>query len=128
MQIRMSTLKKANGGKLSKEFATKSKYRAKRTSCGIHEHASKKEAKVCGDLQLMERGGVIHNLKFQVPFDLFAADIHNKPIKVTFYVADFTYEDLDSLVILDAKGFKTPMYRLKKKMMKICHGVEVQEA
>jgi len=27
----------------------------------------------------------------------------------------------------DAKGFKTPIYRLKKKLVKACMGIEIQE-
>jgi hypothetical protein len=105
------------------------KYRAKRTSCGLHEHASKKEAKVCSDLTLMAKGGVIHDLKQQPKFYLYAHNMAGGPrVRIGFYRADFSYTDLDSTVVLDVKGVKTPMYRLKKKMMKACWGIEVQEA
>ena len=108
----------------------KSKYRAVRTSCGLHEHASKKEAKVCGDLTLMAKGGAISDLRQQVRYGLHVYRFGPSPVPVlvTTYVADFVYKDLDSEVVLDVKGVKTPMYRLKKKMMKACWGIEVQEA
>ena len=105
------------------------KYKAQRTVCGAgHKHASKKEAKVCDDLTLMAKGGVIHDLEQQPRFDLYAYGLGGFRFKVCQYVADFRYRDLDSWVVLDAKGVKTAMYRLKKKMMKACHGIEVQEA
>lgn len=106
----------------------RSKYGAVRTSCGLHEHASKKEAKVCGDLTLMAKGGVIHDLKYQPRFDLFAYVAVGEKMKVCEYVADFSYLDLDKRIVLDVKGVKTAMYRLKKKMMKACWDIEVQEA
>lgn len=110
------------------KWGKSSKYRAKRTSCGEHIHASAKEAKVCTDLRLMEKGGVIHDLEFQPKFPLFALSAGGSGVRVCDYVADFRYKDLDSWVVLDVKGIKTRMYQLKKKMMKVCHDIEVQEA
>jgi hypothetical protein len=100
-----------------------------RTVCGAgHKHASKKEAKVCDDLTLMARGGVIHDLEQQPEYALLAYGEFDSPVVVGKYRADFRYKDLDSTVVLDVKGMRTPMYNFKKKMMKACYGIEVQEA
>jgi hypothetical protein len=107
----------------------RNKYGAKRTSCGIHEHASAKEARKCGELTLLAKGGAIHDLLYQPRYPLSVFNFATRrPVHLCEYVADFEYKDLDSTVVLDVKGVKTPMYRLKKKMMKACWGIEVQEA
>jgi hypothetical protein len=108
----------------------RSKYRAIKTVCGEgHRHDSKKEAKVCDDLTLMAKGGVIHDLEQQPEYELLAYDPkHGHGVIVGKYRADFRYKDLDSTVVLDVKGMRTPMFLFKKKMMKACWGIEVQEA
>lgn len=97
------------------------KYRAKRTSCNNgHMHDSQKEATRCNELHMLEKNGNIKNLKVQVRLKLQSAfraqgQIH----KAIFYVADFTYFDNDEkkFVIEDTKGFQTPVYKLKKKLL-----------
>jgi hypothetical protein len=44
------------------------------------------------------------------------------------YVADFAYVTRAGVqVIEDVKGVKTAAYRLKRKLMKAVHGIEIQE-
>jgi hypothetical protein len=106
----------------------RSKYRAVRTSCGLHEHASKKEARRCGELHaicklgLQAQVGEITNLIVQPEYNLYGVK----------YIADFEYherqKDGGSLrVVEDCKGFKTPVYKLKKTLMKNIHGIEIRE-
>jgi hypothetical protein len=47
----------------------------------------------------------------------------------TMYIADFCYFDCDSRqnIVEDTKGFRTPEYRLKKKMMLYFHGIRIRE-
>ena len=79
---------------------------------------SKKEAKRYGQLKLLEQAGEISVLRLQVKFIL----------SVCTYVADFVYYNKDMVLIVeDCKGMKTPVYRLKKKMMKHEHGIEILE-
>lgn len=85
---------------------------------------SKYEAEVAGKLATWQRMGVIHNLKEQVPIVLIPGNGRVKPIT---YIADFTYEDKDGLHILDAKGFKTQVFRLKKKMAALLLGIQIEE-
>jgi hypothetical protein len=90
--------------------------------CGAYD--SKYEAEVAGKLATWQRMGVIHDLKEQVPIVLIPGNGRVRPIT---YIADFTYEDKDGLHVLDAKGFKTQIYRLKKKMAALLLGIQIEE-
>ena len=107
-------------------IAGKNKYKARRTAIGELVFASAKESKRYLDLKLLEKGGRIRNLKLQVPFLLMVNDV-----KVCKYIADFQFEELQHgqwvAVTEDTKGFITPMYRLKRKLMKACLGIEIRE-
>lgn len=99
-----------------------SKYHAVRTN----GYASKKEARVAGELALLHRAGKILDLKEQVPFELVPGRNGVRGIK---YVADFTWVDAESGLphIGDAKGMKTPVYALKKKLLYLLCGLTVEE-
>lgn len=44
------------------------------------------------------------------------------------YIADFVYKDKDgNEVVEDVKGFRTDVYKIKKKMMRYRYGIEIQE-
>jgi hypothetical protein len=98
------------------------KYRAKPVTIDGVFFASTKEARRWAELQLMQRAGYIADLKRQVRF---ALDVNGVPI--CHYVADATYTRLGKLVIEDTKGMATDVYRLKKKLMKACLGLEIEE-
>ena len=86
---------------------------------------SLREQKRATELKLMERLGIISELKEQVPFVLIKKSEHGRAIK---YVADFTYMTDGKLVVEDTKGYtKNPVYRLKKRMMAEIHGIRVIE-
>lgn len=89
-----------------------SKYRAQR----MDGYASKREAKRAAELEMLQDIGKIVALRKQVPFVLIPKSKHGRAI---VYVADFHYLDMETAedTIEDAKGFKTPMYKLKKRMM-----------
>lgn len=84
---------------------------------------SKREARRWGELQLMERANLIADLKRQVPFALDVNGHH-----VCKYVADFTYLEGSGagLTVEDVKGVQTPEFKLKSKLMKAVHGVEIK--
>ena len=89
------------------------------------EFASRYEADVATNLAALERAGQIRELRFQVPMILVEGNGKIRPIK---YIADFTYIDLDGRKHwIDAKGCKTPMYRLKRKLAILLHGIEIEE-
>ena len=114
-----------------------SKYRAVRTTVDGIAFASKKEAKRYAELRLMEKAGEIRDLTRQ---QSFAIEVNGQ--KVCGYTADFSYREKQQiagappsgfqgtywpLVVEDTKGFKTPVYRLKKKLMKAVYGIEIRE-
>jgi len=122
------------------------KYRAVPTHCdGIRFH-SKKEAQRYGELKLLEKAGHIRNLRLQPAFDLYAMrqlDTHGEQQyaqeRLGLYRGDFAYEacyyvthegrrkELWREVVEDVKGFKTPLYRWKKKHVEAQYGIEIRE-
>lgn len=101
------------------------KYRNKKTVVDNITFDSKKEAARYQELRLLERAKEIHNLELQ---PAFAVVVNN--VKVCTYKADFKYW-VDGVngryIVEDVKGIKTPVYQLKKKLVKAIHGIEIQE-
>lgn len=86
---------------------------------------SSKEARRYTELRLMERAGKIKNLELQVPFELLPKCGKNRAVK---YVADFVYIDENGKKIVeDVKGYRTEVYKLKKKMMLALLGIDITE-
>ena len=105
------------------QIRRKGKYGNRKSERDGIKFDSGKEAKRYRDLKLLAAAGEIRDLQLQVPFEL---TVNGQ--KICKYVADFTYRDAKGeRVVEDAKGFKTPIYRLKKKLVKACHGVEIKE-
>lgn len=85
---------------------------------------SKKEAARWNQLVLLERAGVIQGLRRQVPFVLIDKSTHGRAIK---YVADFSYMQDGVEIVEDAKGYRTEVYKLKRRMMAERYGIIVKE-
>ena len=85
---------------------------------------SKKEAKRYLELKILEKAGQISHLKLQFPFILISSSKYGRAIK---YVADFVYYEGNKRVVEDVKGVRTPVYKLKKRMMAEIYGIEVKE-
>ena len=103
----------------------KSKYGAVKTEIDGIVFDSKHEAKRYQELRLLEQAREITNLCMQVPFELMPKSKYGMPIR---YIADFTYNDLNGqLIVEDAKGVKTPVYRLKRRLMAELKGIEIKE-
>ena len=90
---------------------------------------SRKEAARYAELALMERAGLIKNLKRQVRFELIPSQYKDGKClyRSVSYIADFVYEQNGETVIEDTKGFKTPEYIIKKKLMYYIHGIVIKE-
>jgi hypothetical protein len=90
---------------------------------GIFFH-SKKEARHYKTLKAMQQAGIIRDLETQPKFKLEVNGVH-----ICNYFSDFRYWDneLDREVIVDVKGVRTKIYKLKKRLMKAIHGIEVEE-
>lgn len=108
---------------------TESKYRAKPVVIDNIRFASQKEGRRYAELKLLEKAGKIHGLTLQPEYPLSAAtDDPEAPKQVGKYRADFAYWDhTGTSVVEDVKGFKTPLYRWKKKHMAAQYGIEIRE-
>jgi hypothetical protein len=102
--------------------AKASKYGAERAG----KYASKREAAYAAKLDALQRGGVIRELREQHPIVLVPGDGKLRPIK---YIADFTYIDKEGeFHVVDCKGFKTQVYRLKKRIAALLLRITIEEA
>ena len=109
----------------------RSKYGNKKTVINGIEFDSKAEAERYEDLLWLEKAGTIVGLKRQVPFEIIPALVLPDGTKWsrTEYVADFRYYDTRKRewVTEDVKGFKTDVYKLKRKLMYKEHGIVIYE-
>ncbi len=107
-----------------RESAPTNKYGAERAG----KYASKHEAEVAANFAALASRGHITDLKEQDRIVLVPGDGKLRPI---VYVADFTYLDGNGIRhVVDAKsGYtaKMPVYRLKKRLLKLLHGVDIEE-
>ena len=108
-----------------------SKYQNKRTEVDGITFASKHESYRYIELKYLERVGQISELQLQRAFTLIGAQkdengkILERPVK---YVADFVYKDQNGkTVVEDAKGLKTDVYKIKRKLMLSIYGIRIQE-
>lgn len=111
----------------SNVFSTKpSKYHAQRVDAEDGKFDSKLEFQRWRELKLLERAGVITELKRQVRILLIPQSKYGREIA---YVADFSYREDEKLVIEDTKSeaTKTPLYRLKKRLVAEKYGIEIKE-
>lgn len=82
------------------------------------------------ELKLLERAGLIKDLKLQYEFELQPAfALNNKKIRKISYIADFYYFDnkLNDYIVEDTKGMRTEVYRIKKKMFLYKYKKEIIE-
>jgi hypothetical protein len=106
------------------------KFNAVRTEVDGVKFASKAEAKRYGELKMLEKAGKIGHLSLQPRYMLLVWDCEKKQdVQVGHYVADFSYWDMreGKTVVEDVKGVKTPIYRLKKKMVEHRYGITITE-
>lgn len=95
----------------------RSKYHAKKVEIDGIRFDSKKESERYLELKLLQEAGEIHDLELQVSFPLM---INGR--KICSYRSDFTYKvQNEKMIVEDVKGYKTPVYRLKKKMFEACY-------
>lgn len=108
-----------------------SKYNNRKTEMDGIKFDSKHEAVRYIELKYLQRVGEIRDLQLQYPFELIPAqkDEKGKTVeRAVTYRADFVYYDKSgNLVVEDAKGVRTELYRLKKKLMRYFKGIEIKE-
>jgi hypothetical protein len=84
---------------------------------------SKKEGERYLRLKQLEEEGKISNLQLQVPYPVII-----NGVKVCDYKADFVYHiETGAIVVEDVKGYKTPEYRLKRKLIRAVYGFLIKE-
>jgi|SRR5215467_978437 len=104
------------------KIAARSKYRSVKTEVDGIVFASRKEAERYGELKLLLKGGYISHLEMQVPFKVV---INGR--KICKYVADFIYFENGDRIVEDVKGYKTAIYKLKRKLVEATHNVTIRE-
>lgn len=94
-----------------------SKYGAKKITIDGITFDSLKEGNRYQELKLLQRTGVITDLELQPKFllqDKFK--YRGKTERKIEYKADFKYKENGKIVVEDVKGFKTDVYKLKRKL------------
>lgn len=92
----------------------RSKYGNKKTVVDGIVFDSKSEAARYSELVILQRTGDIRDLRLQPAYELTVAGV-----KICKYIADFSYVDLNyphTDTVEDRKGYKTAVYRIKKKL------------
>ncbi len=115
--------------------AKPSKYGAKATVVDNIRFASKKEARRYQELRVLEKAGKISGLRRQTAWSLRVGLMRHRDtpdeefIRIGEWRSDFDYCDRETgkYVIEDVKGFKTPLYRWKKKHVEAQYGIQIRE-
>jgi len=107
-----------NADKKRSRIKTDSKFGNKKAIVDGITFDSYKEANIYDVLKYQEIAGEITDLKLQPRFELQPAfEKNGKHYRKIEYVADFQYkDDTGKVYVIDAKGFRTDVYRLKKKL------------
>lgn len=112
------------------------KYKNKKTEYRGIKFDSIKEKNRYLILKDMERLGQIEDLQLQVRYELQPSyKIGNKKIRSINYIADFVYYkiyqrggiEIREQIIEDCKGYKTQIYKIKKKIFEYKYGMEIKE-
>ena len=113
-----------------KKLSKQTKYRNRKVvnACGTFD--SVKEYNHWAELRSLELIGAISNLRRQVRYQIIPEQ-RDKGGKVLeharYYIADFVYDKNGETVVVDVKGYRTDVYRLKRALMLYQHGIVVME-
>jgi hypothetical protein len=102
----------------------RSKYKNEKTEVDGILFSSQHEAGRYIQLRYLKKAGHIKDLRLQVPYELNPGGTHSYK-----YYADFVYYDISTgeTIVEDAKGYKTDVYKKKKKLMLKVHNITIQE-
>lgn len=105
------------------------KYNSIKTEVDGIKFDSKKEANRYLELKTLERAGEISHLARQVKYELIPSQrVDGKLVeRPCSYIADFVYLENGETVVEDTKGYKTPDYIIKRKLMLQVHGIRIRE-
>ena len=112
------------GRPIAQDAPKKAKYGNTKVEVDGHKFDSKKEAQYYHELMLRKKAGEIRDIVLQWQFNFY---IDND--KMFSYYADFCFFDIkqNKEMIIDVKGVKTPVYRLKKKLIERYCGITITE-
>jgi hypothetical protein len=117
------TMSVSEFNELKFEIPKRMKYRNVKVEVDGYKFDSKKEAAYYGKLKVLKASGVVLDFKMQVRYDFVI-----NGVKIGFYKSDFDVIWKEGgLKVTDAKGFKTPVYQLKKRLMKALYGIVIKE-
>lgn len=91
------------------------KYNNKKTVIDNMVFDSKKEANRYLELKLLLKAKQISDLKRQITYVLVPKQGGERAVK---YIADFVYTENGKTVVEDVKGFRTDVYKIKRKLFK----------
>lgn len=110
------------------------KYGNRKVTVGGETFDSQREYDRWCQLLLMQKAGLIKDLRRQVKYVLIPSQKKDGKIveKECTYRADFVYQEKVGLndwetVVEDAKGYKTEVYKIKKKLMLSVYGIKIKE-
>lgn len=117
-----------------------SKYHARKTTIDGITFDSAKEARRYSELRALEKAGAIRGLTLQPEFSLYVfcdltLDPDRDPLKLGIYRGDFRYDERQpdgsgeawTPVVEDVKGFKTALYKWKKRHVESQYGIQIRE-
>ena len=106
-----------------------SKYKNKMSNVDGEHFDSIKEANRWRQLKLMEKAGLITDLKRQVKHELIPAQYINGRCaeRAVTYTSDFEYDTDGGHTVEDVKGMRTKEYVIKRKLMLYIHGIRITE-
>lgn len=104
----------------------KNKYGARRTMIDGILFDSKAEAAYYTKLKMREKAGEVSAVELQRSFALLGPT----GMLICTYRADFCFWDhkVDRFRVVDVKGVETAVFKLKRKMMKVLLGIDVETA
>ena len=106
------------------------KYHNKKVEYGGYTFDSIREKNYYIKLKLLEKAGKIKELELQKEYELQPSfKLNNKTSRKITYRADFTYKTTedDKLHVVDVKGYRTDVYRLKKKLLEYKSRIEIDK-
>lgn len=106
------------------------KYHNKKVEYDGYTFDSIREKNYYIKLKLLEKAGKIKELELQKEYELQPSfKLNNKTSRKITYRADFKYKTTedDKLHVIDVKGFRTDVYRLKKKIFEYKYRIELEE-
>lgn len=106
------------------------KYHNKKVVYDGYTFDSIKEKNYYIKLKLLEKAGKIKELELQKEYELQPSfKLNNKTSRKITYRADFTYKTTEDnkIHVIDVKGYRTDVYRLKKKLFEYKYKIEIEE-